>query len=141
MGEPQESQCRGAPTSASLAGKQAHSGSEKPIVPRALPHTAITQGTTDFCRYRIDSSQSLSWSTAKGERPMNVGSSKRVIALILLAVIIMLSLTTVAIAAPNVGAPGPGAAPNSGDGVSDGSGFIHSGAPNSGDGVPDGSGW
>jgi hypothetical protein len=36
-----------------------------------------------------------------------------------------------------------GPAPNSGDGVPDGSGWDHEdfGAPNSGDGIPDGSGW
>ena len=34
-------------------------------------------------------------------------------------------------------------APNSGDGIPDGSGWDHTevGAPNSGDGIPDGSGW
>jgi len=34
-----------------------------------------------------------------------------------------------------------GGAPNSGDGISDGSGWDDHGAPNSGDGIPDGSGW
>lgn len=43
---------------------------------------------------------------------------------------------------------GNGPAPNSGDGVPDGSGWLDKGknlddkgAPNSGDGIPDGSGW
>ena len=48
---------------------------------------------------------------------------------------------------------GPGPAPNSGDGIPDGSGWEDGlpgpfggdggtgGAPNSGDGIPDGSGW
>ena len=39
--------------------------------------------------------------------------------------------------------PQHGPAPNSGDGIPDGSGMDHAdqGAPNSGDGVSDGSGW
>lgn len=65
---------------------------------------------------------------------------KKVIVLIL--VFLVFSFSSMVIAK---NAPGP--APNSGDGVPDGSGFeepIGNGpgpAPNSGDGIPDGPGW
>lgn len=85
--------------------------------------------------------------------------------LIVIGIVGMFLFTPFAFAAPNYGSvpalgptiiPSPGPAPNSGDGISDGSGFeedlslfgVVSGiflgpgpAPNAGDGIPDGSGF
>jgi hypothetical protein len=80
---------------------------------------------------------------------MNPTARKRVTALIMITVLLMLSLASVAVAAPNVDAPGSGPALNSGDCIPDGSGLdspfgVGAGrgpAPNSGDGIPDGSGF
>ena len=66
---------------------------------------------------------------------------KSILTAIVITAFFMINVGTIAIA-------GDGPAPNSGDGVSDGSGFsdkgrdddLH-GAPNSGDGIPDGSGF
>lgn len=64
----------------------------------------------------------------------------RLISVVVVAALLVLSLAGVAFA-------GMGPAPNSGDGVPDGSGFEAPngqgvfGAPNAGDGIPDGSGW
>ncbi len=65
---------------------------------------------------------------------------RKVIIMIVLAAFLMVSFGNVVMAAD-------GPAPNSGDGISDGSGMDKGadrddkGAPNSGDGIPDGSGW
>ncbi len=65
---------------------------------------------------------------------------KKIMALIILLTFLAVSFGTMAIAAD-------GPAPNSGDGIPDGSGLDNGGdrddkgAPNSGDGIPDGSGW
>ncbi len=67
-------------------------------------------------------------------------ATRRTILLIAMAVLLTVSMVGAAFA-------GPGPAPNSGDCISDGSGFDApmgsgvGGAPNSGDGVSDGSGW
>ncbi len=70
---------------------------------------------------------------------------KKIIGIVLMAMLVATMLGQNLIASLQVGP-----APNSGDGVSDGSGIIPEpngdgvalgGAPNSGDGVSDGSGW
>ena len=70
---------------------------------------------------------------------------------ILLSTILIISLTCIHALGKNTDPVSPGPAPNSGDGIPDGSGFASfdgqgpgygpGPAPNSGDGVPDGPGW
>ena len=65
---------------------------------------------------------------------------KRLIVSIAIVILMTFSFSSLAFA-------GDGPAPNSGDGISDGSGLLKGrdlddkGAPNSGDGISDGSGW
>ncbi len=59
---------------------------------------------------------------------------KKLIASIVIVILLVAGVSNVAFAAD-------GPAPNSGDGIHDGSGFEDKGAPNSGDDIPDGSGW
>ncbi len=60
---------------------------------------------------------------------MKTKASRRVVALILLTTLLMMSFAAIAVAAPNEAAPSPGAAPNSGDGIPDGSGFGEEAPP------------
>ena len=69
--------------------------------------------------------------------------------LIIAAIVIIVGIGAIVVAGNHGKSPGP--APNSGDGIPDGSGFASfdgqgpgygpGPAPNSGDGVPDGPGW
>jgi hypothetical protein len=77
-------------------------------------------------------------------KPFNAkeGYMKKIIILIL-----MITLLSMSFGCNTIASYCPGPAPNSGDGVSDGSGLNEpfgsgpAGAPNSGDGIPDGSGF
>jgi len=75
---------------------------------------------------------------------------KKLISVIAIVAILTVAMLCVGVVSSAVtGASSPGPAPNSGDGISDGSGFEGSNedgsgvgpAPNSGDGIPDGSGF
>ena len=77
---------------------------------------------------------------------------KKFIVLILIVAFFMISVgcTTISNNASEPDGDGMGPAPNSGDGISDGNGFVDEvpsfgdglgGAPNSGDGISDGSGF
>lgn len=61
---------------------------------------------------------------------------KKLIALIAIVVFVTIGFVGLATAEDEI-VPGDGPAPNSGDGISDGSGFtVHNGATDAGDGVP-----
>jgi hypothetical protein len=106
-----------------------------------------------ICKLQLGKNSGLRWKRFGKKIIYHPNNREMVINMNKMVLVSFLAIGIIAIAG-NVLANGDGPAPNSGDGVSDGSGFDPepngegvygdghgTPAPNSGDGVPDGPGW